>query len=106
MSTIDYTDAQQLEKLEQEELKIRRTRKAIDQTYESEWFSKDGKRLPKHPTKKRHNLSGKRKWKNKKREYNELSGAMTAKQWNINQERQQVLKRIYKKRAKRETLAD
>lgn len=95
MSTIDYTDAEKLEQLELEELRVRRTRRAIADTYGDE-----------SPTKKRHKLSGKRKWKNKRRQYNELSGALTAKQFNINQKRQEVLRNIYKKRAKRESLAD
>lgn len=85
MKTIDYTDADKLEQLELEELKIRRTRRAIEDTYGE----------PK-PTKKRHKLSGKRKWKNKKKQYNELSGALTARSWNIRQEQQRIVVKIYK----------
>lgn len=84
---IDFTDAEKLERLEQEELRIRRTRHAISQTYGE-----------KKDTKKRHTLSGHRKWKNKKVQYNELSGALTARLWNINNERTNVVKSIYKKR--------
>lgn len=86
MSTIDYTDAERLEQLEQEELRIRRTRHAISQTYGE-----------KKDTKKRHTLSGHRKWKNKKEQYNELSGALSAKSWNIRQEQQKIVTRIFKK---------
>ena len=83
---IDFTDAQQLEKLEQEELRIRRTRRAIEDTYGE-----------KKPTKKRHVLSGRRKWKNKSKQYNELSGALTARSYNIRTEQRRLVASIYKK---------
>lgn len=89
VKTIDYTDAQKLEDLELEELRIKRTRRAIDDTYGEP-----------SDTKKRHKLSGKRKWKNKKADYNELSGALMARSYNIRTEQRTIVARIYKNRKK------
>jgi hypothetical protein len=96
VKTIDYTDAARLEQLEQEELRIARTRKAIHQTYESEWLDKEGKNLPRHPTKKRHTLRGHRKWKNKKEQYRALEGNMTMRSFNNRNEQRRIVTKIFK----------
>ena len=82
---IDFTDAEKLEKLELEELRIRRTRQAINQTYGE-----------KQPTKKRHHLTGNRKWKNKRADYLKLEGQLSKDMWNLNTKRQEVLRHVFK----------
>lgn len=89
MKTIEPEDAMVLEEMEQTVLMNQRTRRAIYNTY--------GR---KSATKKRHKLLGKRKWKNK--DYTELEGEMTRKEYNARQNAIRILKKIDKERAKEE----
>ena len=89
MKTIDVDDAMALEELEQVNLRNHRTRRAVYMTYKE-----------KSPTKKRHKLSGKRKWKNKDDQYAILEGQMVAKEYNARQNAIKALKNIEKQRAK------
>lgn len=89
MKTIDLDDALKLEEMEQTFQKTKRTRRAISDTYGVKSY-----------TKKRHKLKGKRKWKNKQAQYNELEGALTVQEYNARQEGIKALKNIEKKRAK------
>lgn len=79
-------EAHILELWEKEDQQIMRTRHAIGQTY--------GK---KSATKKRHKLSGKRKWKNKDEQYKELEGQMTMRHFNNKQRAMRTLDTIYKR---------
>jgi len=88
-TTIDHVDAQVLEDYEQVQLKNRRTRAAIRDTYG-----------PKQPTKFRRQLPGKRKWKNKDKQYAILEGQMTVKEFNHKNKAMRVLNDIHKERAK------
>lgn len=77
-------DALVLEDYEQEVKKNNRTRKAIYDTYGEE---------PKRS--KRHKLSGKRKWKNKKDQYRTLEGQMLTREFNKKQKAIKVLSKYY-----------
>lgn len=87
--TIDHKDAMVLEEYEKVQLQNRATRRAIQNTYG-----------PKSPTKKRHQLSGKRSWKNKQQVYVALEGSMTAREFNLREKAKRVMDKIFKERAK------
>jgi len=89
MKTIDVADALALEEMEQIVIRNGRVRRAIRGTYGE-----------KSPTKKRRKLGGKRKWKNKEKEYAELEGRMAVAEYNARQNSIKALKNIEKKRAK------
>lgn len=79
-------EAQVLEDWEQHGNMVKRTRHAIHGTYG-----------PKQPTKFRRKLPGKRKWKNKDKQYAELEGRMTAQAFNHRQKAMRVLDKVYKR---------
>lgn len=84
--TISDEEAQILEDWEQGEVRARNTRRAIQDTYG-----------PKQATKFRRKLPGKRKWKNKQKQYAVLEGRMTAQNFNRKQKAMRVLDKIYKR---------
>lgn len=114
MPIVSPKDAEILEDWEQTELKHKRTRRAIQDTYRSSWSTARGAktkrkldederefRTSNRPfTKKRRALPGKRRWKNKDTQYVKLQGQMTVESFNKKQKADAALKRIYKKQAK------
>jgi hypothetical protein len=79
-------EAQTLQDWEDQRMINRRTRHAISGTYG-----------PKQPTKARRKLPGKRKWKNKEKQYAVLDGQMTVKEFNLKQKAMRVLDKVYKR---------
>lgn len=77
---MNLKDALILEEYEQELNKNNRTRRAIYDTYGE-----------KSDTKKRHKLSGKRKWKNKRDNYAVLEGQMKVREFNKKSKAMKVL---------------
>jgi hypothetical protein len=67
-----------------------RTSRAIEQTYNTE----------KRPTKARRKLPGKRKWKNKEKQYAVIRGQMTMESFNGKKVRDKALSRIFKRQKK------
>lgn len=89
----DIEDSEILEDFFQTQVKHRNTKRAIDDTYSE-----------KKPTKVRHILSGKRKWKNKKKVYATLNTHMLVTEFNkrgpANEAQKRMIKRISDKRKK------
>lgn len=101
---LSLQDALTLEADEQMRFRHRRTRKAIHDTYKSEWGSDStvpgrGRVSDKPFTKKRRKLPNGRKWKNKQKQYAALEGQMVAAEFNSTQKVQKVLRRHYAERA-------
>lgn len=82
-------DALKLEQIDKMFRRNARIRRAINQTYSE-----------KKPTKKRHKLSGKRKWKNKELQYRQVQADMLVAEYNAKNESRTIIKRMVKKRKK------
>lgn len=124
MKTIDPKDAMILEEHEQLILRNRRTRRAINQRYKSEFGSNRGRKLkrgsldirileeekrePRYQsrpfTKKRRNLPGKRHWKNKDEQYKQLEADMLVQEYNSKQKANAALERVFKARAQKKPI--
>ena len=89
LKTIDIDDALELERLENRSHRRSRTRRAIDDTYG-----------PKQQTKARRKLPGKRRWKNKAKQYEPLRTQMSVDDFNDRKKAEKVLKRVFKKQKK------
>lgn len=89
----DIQDSEILEDFFQTQVKHRNTKRAIEDTYSE-----------KKPTKARHILSGKRKWKNKKKLYATLKTQMLVTEFNkrgvADQAQKRMIKRMADKRKK------
>ena len=108
---VNEDEALELEELEARELARRRTEKAIAQTYKSEFSSKSevpgrGRSRLTPFTKARRKLPNGRTWKNKDAMHSELRGKMIAGRFNDSQRRDVILKGIYKRNAKNNSIAD
>lgn len=89
----DIKDSEILEDFFQTQVRNKNTKRAINDTYGE-----------KKPTKARHILSGKRKWKNKKKVYATLNTSMLVTEFNkrgdANEAQQRMIKRMSDKRKK------